>query len=191
MIDPNSGTEPRRRRTLGDLLCDAMPELRHWILRRRWAARLGNESAGDLVQSVCREALAARAAFEDQGNARFRAWVRRLAERKLADRARHWNALRREKSRRDPIRETDHEEPVAPPESSPFEQASRCELSRRLLDAIELLPPAQRAVLELQVLEQLDTGQIARRVQRSEVAVRILRCRALDALARTLERGAG
>ncbi|TAJ12773.1 MAG: hypothetical protein EPO68_13525, partial [Planctomycetota bacterium] len=39
-----------------------------------------------------------------------------------------------------------------------------------------------------QVREQLTTGEIARRLGKSEVAVRILRCRALAEIGRVLER---
>lgn len=177
----------RGSRTLGSLLRDVLPELRTWILHHRGIARLGNESTRDLLQSVCREALAARAGFEDRGDIAFRAWMRRLTDRKLADRARYWSAQRRETARRRALPQALDGAPLVAEQATPEERASDRELTRFLLERIAQLPAAQRAVLELQVREQLSTAEIARRLDKSELAVRLLRCRALAALGRALD----
>jgi RNA polymerase sigma-70 factor (ECF subfamily) len=184
--EPQHGASARR--TLGGLLSSALPELRRWLLRRRGVARLGGESTDDLVQSVCREALDGRDGFVDQGDARFRAWVRTLAERKLADRARHWSTARRESTRRAEDAGLEALESAPDQARSPDAAAAERELAERLLQSIAGLPNDQRAVLDLQVRENLTTRAIAARVGKSEGAVRILRCRALAVIGRELGR---
>ncbi|MBI5364594.1 MAG: sigma-70 family RNA polymerase sigma factor [Planctomycetes bacterium] len=178
------------RRTLGGLLSGLLPDLRRWILARRGTAKLGAESTSDLVQSVCREALSARPGFEDQGDVQFRAWVRTLAERKLADRAKHWSAEKREASRRVELDPESHGGRAGEPTESVLDELGRRELTERLSLAIRGLPPDQRAVLELQVREDLSTAAIAARLGKTEGAVRTLRSRALAAVGCVLERAA-
>lgn len=173
------------------MLSGVLPDLRRWILRRRGVARLGNESTEDVVQSVCREALAGRSKFEHEGDVEFRAWVRTLAERKLVDRARHWNAERRAAARRIALPGTGHDDEIVDRGRTPNEVAADREVARVIDDAIADLAPDQRTVLVLQRREGLTTLEIARRIGRSENAVRILRCRALAALGTRLHRAIG
>lgn len=168
------------QRSLGGMLTAALPDLWRWIRRRRGVERLGTESTSDLVQSVCREALEARSHFQDQGDQRFQAWMRTLADRKLTDRARHWGALRRDASRRT---ELDEESPSLGSErDGPDARLDAREQREGLLRAMQALPPDQLAVLHLQVHEELTTAEIAARLNKSEGAVRILRCRGLARL---------
>ncbi|MEM7308682.1 MAG: sigma-70 family RNA polymerase sigma factor [Planctomycetota bacterium] len=171
-------------RSFGGLLAGAVPDLGRWIRLRRGTARLGGESIDDLVQSVCREALEARAGFEDLGDTRFRGWMRTLTERKLSDRVRHWSAVRREAARREQLAEPD----VAASRTarSPVDDAHRREAAGQLRDAIERLPRDQAAVLRLQVDEELSNAEVAARLGKSEGAVRILRSRGLARVGRML-----
>ena len=65
-----------------------VPSLRKF-LRLRCGPRIRDmESVSDLVQSVCREALQELDDFEYRGEPAFRAWLFRLAERRVVDRVR-------------------------------------------------------------------------------------------------------
>ena len=112
----------------------------------------------------------------------LRAWLRTLTRRKLDDRVRHWSA-----GRRDAAEAEDGLVDVASPLPSALEVAQGAELDGRVREAFDSLPDDQRRVLELQWDEQLDTATIAARMERTPGAVRILRCRALAAVARALQ----
>ncbi len=174
---------PNPKRSLGGLLSAAMPDLRRWILRRRGVEKLGGESIGDLIQSVCREALEAKEGFEDRGDPSFTAWLQTLTDRKLADRARHWSAARREAARRTSLGEED----LVEEQSGPEEEALRKDLVERVLSAIGRLPRDQADVLRLQLTEGLGTAEIAERLGKSAGAVRVLRSRGLATLAQQLD----
>ncbi len=169
------------------MLTTALPDVWRWVQRRRGTQRLGGESAGDLVQSVCREALEARGKFEDRGDRQFQAYMRVLTERKLADRVRHWSAARREAARREPLGEFDPQGTC----EGPVTLAAQRDLAEHVVELLANLPPDQAAVLRLQVESDLSTGEIAHSLGKSEGAVRILRCRGLSTLGGFMDTGSG
>ena len=72
--------------------------------------------------------------------------------------------------------------------SSPSAQAERRELAAILADQLARLKPEHRDVLVLRNLEGLSFEEVARRMQRTPGAVRMLWLRALDRLRQLLER---
>jgi RNA polymerase sigma-70 factor, ECF subfamily len=68
------------------------------------------------------------------------------------------------------------------------ERLDRAVRMRRVLEAMERLPAAERAVLQLAAIEELETVEIARILKRSEASVRGLLFRARARLRERLER---
>jgi RNA polymerase sigma-70 factor (ECF subfamily) len=71
---------------------------------------------------------------------------------------------------------------LASPYSSPSQQAEQRELAAQVADQLARLPPHYREVIVLRNLEGLPFKEVARRMQRTAGAVRILWLRALDEL---------
>ena len=68
------------------------------FLRREAAGLEPFESAEDLAQGACLEALRSAHRFQYAGEKAFRAWLRTIAKRHVARRAAHWRAKRRDAS---------------------------------------------------------------------------------------------
>ncbi len=142
-----------------------------------WAsARLGPELRAEAdPEDIAQEALLAvhRRLDEFRGDDRraFLGWIFTVAEnriRDLADRAGAQKRQRAELPRRD--------------RTSPSQAAARAELARRLAEAVARLDEPYRQVIRMRRFEEMEVGEIARRLGRSENAVRILYCRAIAAL---------
>src|SRR5262245_37224910 len=73
-----------------------LPLLRGYVRRHAGARRLERESAGDIVQSVCREVLLDLPRFEYRGEEAFRRWFLTAALNKIRARARYYRAQRRD-----------------------------------------------------------------------------------------------
>ncbi|MFO0982923.1 MAG: sigma-70 family RNA polymerase sigma factor [Planctomycetota bacterium] len=152
-------------------------------LRRRCGPLLrAKESVSDLAQSVCREALTYWSRFRS-GSDRdrsLRKWLFHIARRKLGARQGYWNAAKRQEQR-DPALD---ERPAAQlaPDASPSQQALLHEQMAELECAFARLTPDHRQVIELAYHQQLSHAEIARRLGRSEEAVRQLLSRALARL---------
>ena len=107
------------------------------------------------------------------------AWLARIAEHEIRDRADY-----HQRQRRDVARE------VAIEDDTPVAAASRSALSRVILDeeaqrleqAIESLAPEHREVIVLRKFEELSFAEIGRQMGRGEDACRMLLARAMTAL---------
>lgn len=151
-------------------------------LRRSWPKALRQrESVSDTLQSFVlriRPKLG-RPVFEDLAS--ICAWFRCCLKRQVRDRLRYCRAAKRD-LRRDA--ELDHE--LIATGSSVSSEVGRKEISERLREALRALPPEQRRVVELHHLEGLPFAEIARLLRRSESACRMLKMRALAAVAKRL-----
>lgn len=186
-----------RRATAGDasslaaLLERYMPRLRAFVRLRVDAAVRARESASDLVQTVCREVLQNADQFEYQGEDRFRAWLFQTALNKIRDRGRYHHA-----ERRDPYAEiapapgADHVDPYGPLRS-PSQEAMAKETAEAMEQAFDLLTDDHREVITLSRIVGLPQTEIARVMERSDVAVRGLLSRALVAYMAALDRVQG
>lgn len=140
------------------------------------AARLGPKLRGETEpEDVAQEALLAvhRRLDEFKGDDRraFLGWIFTVAEnriRDLADRAGAGKRQRAELPRRE--------------QTSPSQAAARAELAGHLAEAVARLEEPHRQVIQMRRFEELEVREIARRLDRSENAVRILYCRAITAL---------
>jgi RNA polymerase sigma-70 factor (ECF subfamily) len=144
------------------------PALRAWV------------EPEDVAQDVLMDAHRRLDAFQGTEVRAFYAWLFKIAENRIRDLFDRQNAKKRQ--------------PVPPPltftQTSPSVRAARSETLARVLAAVESLPEDYRQVLQLRRLEEQDVEQVAQVMGRSENAVRILYCRALQALRESL-RNAG
>lgn len=167
--------------------------LRAFVRLRTGPELRQRESSSDLVQSVCREILEQAHRFQHPSESAFRRWLYTTALRKIADRAEHWRAQKRDAGREQswPSRGSD----AALFQryrsfSSPSAHASLREEVERVERAFEELTDEQREVITLAHVAGLSRAEIAQQMERSEGAVRVLLHRSLARLAEILDRPA-
>jgi len=162
-----------------------LPRMRAFVRLRCGAALRARESASDLVQSACRDVLANLDGFRWEGEAAFRSWLYTAAARKVADRAEYWQAKRRDLARDTPDDEQALLE-VYRRSATPSEVAMGRESLERIESAFDELPDDYREAVVLSRVLGLPRVEVARRMRRSEVAVRHLLFRGLAQLGRRL-----
>ena len=158
------------------------------------------ESRSDVVQSVCRNVLEGLSGFEYRGEGSFRAWLFTAAFNKVRQKREFHRALRRDVGRDVALQEAgDDGTRVTGPlyaslcslEPSPSQNAIAQEETGRIERAMDALSPEHRDVLLLSRIVGLSNREIARRLGRTESAVRALLGRATVRLLAALEgRGA-
>ncbi len=128
------------------------------------------EPLSDLVQSVVREACAARSP-ELEDDASFRSWLCTIAAHKIISKNRYYAA-----ERRDAARETAVSEPTrelqARDDASPSLRVERAEELDRLRRALDELDPVDREILILRRIFDVPTAEIARRTSLAPSTVR-------------------
>jgi len=173
------------------LLDDHLPALRGYIARRAGALVRERESASDLAQSVCREALErvrdGRLAY--QGPAAFKQWLYQAAVMKIMTRHRSWQAAKRDAGREAKAPAVGDSagpaiEALAVASGfSPSEEAVRQEDLERFGRAFAELPERYQEIVVLHHVEALSHAEIAARLDISESNSRMLLSRALGRLA--------
>jgi RNA polymerase sigma-70 factor (ECF subfamily) len=158
-----------------------LPMLQRFVRLRAGNVVRAHESCADVVQSVCREVLVDLPRFTFVGLPEFRAWIYAQAEHKLADRARYWQAQKRDERR---VEQTDDWASGEAMESfaiadPPSGIAVAHETAARIEAAYRALPENYRQVIALSRGAGLSHREIAAHLQKSEVAVRSLLSRAL------------
>ncbi|MBL9079736.1 MAG: RNA polymerase sigma factor [Planctomycetes bacterium] len=172
------------------LLVRYVPRLRAFLRANIDADQRLQESVSDLVQSTCREVLQAGAAFEWQGEARFRSWLFTAALNKVRMRLRGQRAQKRQHDRAP----DDALDGVADPRAalhSPSREAIAHEANDLMLASLDTLAPDQREVVALARLAALPIPEVARVMGRTENAVRTLLSRSLVALSAAMDRRSG
>lgn len=160
---------------LEQLLQRYLPQL-HAFVHIRLGALRARESSMDVVQSVCRELLGARSAFEFRGEDRFRAWLFTAALNKLNDKRSFHGQQRRDARRDDP--RTDALQ-FAAGMLTPSVDAIGHETAVALQDALAALSEEHREVITMARIVDLPHRVIAEVLGRSEAAVRQLLVRAM------------
>lgn len=180
---------------LPDATVDRLLERHMEVLRSFVHLRLGRlirtkESESDIVQSVCRNVLDDRGAFEYRGETSFRQWLLRRAEHKIVDRGRFYRREKRESVREEPLdpraANEDGEGEVATLFTPSRHAAGREELER-VERAFRELPAPYREVVVLARIVGLSHEAIAARLGRTNGAVRKMLSRALARLAVLLD----
>ena len=169
------------------LLQRFLPQLHAYVHLRLGASLGARESSVDVVQSVCRQVLAARAVYEFADEERFKAWLFTAALNKMREKVRWHRGQRRDLARE--ARSFDHEPvTVAAILQTPSQAAIGSETAAAVAAAVESLPEDYREVITLARLVQLPHRVIAEVMERSEAAVRKLLGRALLDFAAELAR---
>jgi RNA polymerase sigma-70 factor, ECF subfamily len=169
-----------------------LPGLHGFVRLRMGRLLAGQESSSDIVQSTCREVLHHADRFRYDGEVGFRRWLYRTALRKIANRAEHYRAQKRDAGRRVELPATSREEAAALLEGyASFCTPSRACEEREELERVErafgALPDDYREVILLSRIAGLSRRDVALEMERSEGSVRMLLARALAFLAEKLE----
>ena len=165
------------------LMEDALPR----VWRVVWRILRHEQDTEDVVQEVF---IAAHGALKDfRGEARFSTWLHRIAvNRALNHRGRVAERVRRASR---PLEVAGEEAPVpahgAPPAPTPLQHLEMKELKRRLVECMEKLPPAWRAVVALRDGESRTYQEIAGALGTALGTVRSRLARARLSLRRCVE----
>jgi RNA polymerase sigma-70 factor (ECF subfamily) len=170
---------------LDQLLQRYLPQLHAFVHARLGGDLRGRESSLDVVQSVCRELLAARGKFDFQGEARFRGWLFTAAVNKMRERHRWLHADKRDVAREVDVDATDSFAAIVHL-LTPSQDAIGNETSAALRASLAALSEEHREVITLARLVELPHRVIAEIMSRSEEATRQLLARAMLQLVREL-----
>ncbi len=164
-------------------------------LRGRLASRI---SPSDVVQETMMAAHCAIGDFRGDTTAEFSAWMRRILTHKLISSMDRHLSLKRDARREVSIDATaSHSETDAPTfagilagrDPSPSTMVVRQEDSQRAAALVEQLPPHYREVILLRCKHGLQFDEIAARLNRSQVATRLLWLRAIQRLRKMFDQG--
>ena len=177
---------------LGEMLERQLPAVRRFVHRKMGTKLRMQESASDIVQSVCREVLqdVDPEAQLDRGEDELRQWLLLTAARKLVNRARYNQA---EKRRPDgELLSLDSPAAAQPPAETgsvnarPESAAQLGEEMDRLQAALLSLPDEYRRVFEWRHVHGCSRVEIAEHLGKTPNAVSKLLARATAKLAREL-----
>ncbi|MCB9897461.1 MAG: sigma-70 family RNA polymerase sigma factor [Planctomycetes bacterium] len=168
------------------LLEEHLPRLRAYVRLRCGAALRAKESASDLVQSACRDVLANMGGFRWEGEAAFRGWLYTAASRKVADRAEYWQAKLRDVRREEPGDGDLALLDVYRRSATPSQVAMGKEALERIERAFDELSDDYREAVVLARVLGLPRAEVARRMGKTEDAVRHLLFRGLAQLGRKI-----
>lgn len=173
------------RVALDGLLERYLPQLHAFVRARLGPGLRRRESSLDVVQSVCRQLLASRQAFEFHGEERFRAWLFTCALNKVREKHRLNHGAKRDPEREDRAFDQDALTEIAHL-LTPSQEAVGNETAAAVGAALAALTEEHREVITLARVVRLPHRVIAEVMERSEEAIRQLLSRALLALAREL-----
>jgi RNA polymerase sigma-70 factor (ECF subfamily) len=161
------------------------------------AALRGQLGSSDLVQQTLLQAYRKRGQFRGHSEAEYRAWLRAILARLLADAVRRHGPRQADRGRalERALEESSQrlERWLAADESSPSQRLMRQERLLELAEALGRLPEDQRTALELRYLQGLSVGKVCRRMGRDTPSVANLLYRGLKVLRERLsdETGTG
>jgi RNA polymerase sigma-70 factor, ECF subfamily len=146
--------------------------------------RLGRELRGrlesrDILQSTLLKSLQHFGELRGDDTRSLMAWLARIAEHEIRDRADHQKAQRRDAAREVELAE---DAPLPALTRSALSRVILGEQAQRLEQALDALTDAHREVILLRKFEELSFGEIAQRLGKSEDACRMLLARAMTAL---------
>ena len=147
--------------------------------------RMGRElrarlESRDILQATLLKSVTHLHELKGQQTQSLMAWLARIAEHEIRDRADYHQRQRRDAAREVPV--DDAAPALAAAGRSPLSQVILDEQARRLERTLESLTPAQREIVLLRKFEELTFPDIARRLGKSEDACRMAFARAMTAL---------
>jgi RNA polymerase sigma-70 factor (ECF subfamily) len=135
----------------------------------------------DILQAVLLKSFQRLGQFEGSATGSLMAWMARIAENEIRDRADYHGRQQRDAARRVPLDDLDERELPAPVRSA-LTQAILNEDAERLERALEALTDSQRDIILLRHFEELTFPEIAARLGKSDDACRMMFARAMTAL---------
>ncbi len=152
--------------------------------------RLGRElraklESRDILQATLLKSLAHLDELKGDERESLMAWLARIAEHEIRDRADYHQRQRRDAAREVAI---DDDSPVAAAARSALSQVILDERAKALEAAMDTLTPAHREIILLRKFEELSFPEIAGRLGKSEDACRMLFARAMTALTMAMQR---
>lgn len=168
------------------------PALLAFVERRLGSALRGKVETQDVLQDVSVKALRALPETDFTTLEPF-GWLCHLAEQCIVDAHRHFSAGKRESAREMPGNvpvgegSQDLVALLAASMTTPTQAVVRNEREQRLLDALATFPEDHREVLRLRYVDGLSTKDIAARVGKTDVAIRVLLSRLIHRLQELLE----
>jgi RNA polymerase sigma-70 factor (ECF subfamily) len=181
-------------KALESLLVPHLAGLTSFVRLHGGTAARGRETAADIVQSVCREAVAGIEKLRGEDEAAFRCWLYAIALNKVRDRYDYHRAKVRDIRREEPMildSHVDDHEVLSCYASfeSPSKEAIVKEELARMEAAFDQLPEDHREVLSLTRIAGLSYAEVGERLGKTEGAVRQLVYRARARLAGLLASG--
>lgn len=154
----------------GELLDHVHQRLELWVTTRLSSSLRAKVEPQDVVQETMLAVHRGLHGFEGDDRA-FLRWLFTIAENRIRDLVEHFGAKKRQRP-----------DPVPHDQTTPSRAAMRNEMAVRVRDALTRLSEPHRQVIQLRRFEERDVGEIAEAMDRSENAVRVLYCRAIQAL---------
>ena len=184
----------RDANALAAFLEQRQPALLAFVERRLGSALRGKVEPQDVLQELAVKALRELPKTDFTTLEPF-GWLCHLAEQCIVDGHRHFSAGKRASSREMPGNipvgegSQDLVALLAASMTTPTQAVVRNEREQRLLDALATFPDEHRDVLRLRYVDGLATKDIAARVNKSDVAIRVLLSRLIHRLQELLEPG--
>ena len=152
------------------------------LIRLRMGRSLRTElESRDVLQTVLLKSFQRLGQFEGSATGSLMAWLARIAENEIRDRADYQGRQRRDAARRVPLDAVDERELPAPVRSA-LTQGILNENAERLERALEALTDSHREIILLRQFEELTFPEIATRLGKTEDACRMMFARAMTAL---------
>jgi RNA polymerase sigma-70 factor (ECF subfamily) len=153
------------RRAFERLLARHRPELLQFVALRMDTRMRGRVDASDVVQETQLEVYRRLGDFLDRRPMPFHVWLRKTAyERLLMARRQHIEAAQRTVEREVPFPDRSSlllAQRLLPRGSTPSQRLNRRELARRVHQALEQLPDADREILFMRNFEERSYSEIA------------------------------
>lgn len=186
--DPENQDPADSSRSLDELFARNLPRLIAFIRARGGGVVGARESASDLAQSVCREAVQELDSFEFRGERAFVSWLYRRAEYKISNK-RRWHRQAKRNAELEVAPDDEAKEVLGAYASlvTPSRVADAREELHRIEAAIDRLPDGQREAVAMTRIAGLDYAETAELLGRTESAVRGLVMRGMASLAKWLE----
>ncbi len=181
------------RAAMAEFLDQRRPQLLAFLHKNLSDAMRRKVDPEDLAQEVHMECVRVVGDVEIGDQDPFN-WVCKVAERRIIDAHRHFGARKRDAAREVPLGspggDTGHAGLInllVASMTSPSQAFSRDQRELRLLHAIQTLPQENQDALRMRYIENLPSKEIARKLEKSDVAVRVMLSRSLNKLRELLD----
>jgi RNA polymerase sigma-70 factor (ECF subfamily) len=168
-----------RPQAIDALYARVAPRVLSYVRLRMGQSLRARMDSRDILQATLLKSFERFDEFQGSGKPALMAWLARIAEREILDRADY-----HQRARRSPLREAalTGNDVLAARVTSVLSRMIRDERAEKLEEAMESLSDAHREIILLRKFQELSFRDIAVRLGKSEDACRMLLARALSAL---------